>query len=207
MNRPAHVRSIDALEHLAVAVRAFAQEASVALDDLRMDLHRAGQWIQYDQKEYWTQEIRRSEQAVTEAKLNLERRRMFRIGDQQPSCREQEKALEAAKRRLAAARQKLEAVKRWTRLLEHESMECRSALAPLARWIQTDVPRATSRLKRMSGALESYVDLEPCVPPEEQATPSDGSGGEQVGDRPALELGLRQASDPAAGEPGISKES
>ncbi len=160
MSRSAKVQSIDALEHLGHAVRAFAQEASVALDDLRMDLHRAMQWVQYDQKEYWSQESRRAQEAVAEAKLNLERKRMFRFGDQEPSCHEEKKALEAAKRRVQRAREKLEAVKRWSRLLERESHECRSGIAPLADWLQADAPRALAMLKRLSVALESYVDLE-----------------------------------------------
>lgn len=160
MSRSAKVQSIDVPEHLAMAIRAFAQEASVALDDLRMDLHRAMQWVQYDQKEYWNQELRRSEEAVAEAKLNLERKRMFRFGDQEPSCHEEKKALEAAKRRVQRAREKLEAVKRWSRLLERESHECRSGIAHLADWLQADVPRALAMLKRLSLALESYVDVE-----------------------------------------------
>jgi hypothetical protein len=54
----------------------------------------------------------------------------------------------------------LEAVKRWSRLLERESHECRSGIAPLADWLQADGPRALAMLKRLSLALESYVDLE-----------------------------------------------
>lgn len=160
MSRSAQVRSLDALHRMAAAVRVFAEDSSVALDDLRMDLHRILQWIEYDQKDYWTQELRRAEQALTEARLNLERARMFRFGDSQPSCYVEKKALEAAQRRIEAARRKLEAVKRWGRLMEHEATECRSAVAPLAHWVQTDAPRAVALLRRLSGALESYVGLE-----------------------------------------------
>jgi len=160
MSRSARVRSFDALQHLAAAVREFAQEASVALDDLGMDLHRAIQWLQYDQEEYWAQQLRVARQEVAEAKVNLERRKIFKVGDHEPSCREEKMALEAAKRRMETARRKLEAVQRWTRLLEHESMECRSAVGPLAHWLQTDVPRAIALLKRMGQALESYAGVE-----------------------------------------------
>jgi len=187
MSRSARVQSIDALDHLAVAVRMFAEEASVALADLGMDLHRAVQWIQHEQKDYWSEELRRAQAAVAEAKLNLERRRMFRVGEERPSCRAEEKALEAAKRRLDLAREKLEAVKRWTRLLEHEAMECRSAVAPLTHWLQADVPRATSALKRMSLALETYVGLG-----------AEGSGfgvqGSESGVEGAAEEALRDPS-------------
>jgi len=160
MDRFANVRSIDALEKLAAALRSFAEEATVALEELGMDVHRAIQWVQYEQKEYWSAQLLRAQEAVQEAKLCLERKRMFRVGDTKPSCHEEQLALDAAKRRLELTRQKLEAVRRWTRLLGHESMECKSGVAPLAHWLQTDVPRALAVLKRMQAALESYVGLQ-----------------------------------------------
>jgi hypothetical protein len=194
MSRSAKVQSIDALQHLGLGVRAFAEETSVALDDLRMDLHRAMQWIQYDQREYWSQELRRAQEAVSEAKLSLERARMFRFGDHEPSCHDEKRVLEAAKRRVEAAREKLEAVKRWSRLLEHESTECRSAIAPLAHWVQTDVPRAVAMLQRLSLALESYVDLE--VPAEDAATPAVSEGIKAAEDRaPAAQPGTAPGSE------------
>ncbi len=161
MSRAANVLSIDVVEQMARAVQAFAQEASIALDDVRMSLHRATQWVQYDQKEFWAQESRRAQEAVAEAKLNLERKRMFRFGDREPPCYEEKKALEAAKRRGERAREKLEAVRCWSRLLDREAHDCRSGIAPLAEWLQTDVPRALAMLRQLSLALERYVDLAP----------------------------------------------
>lgn len=157
MSHAAQVRSIAALEELAAALRSLSAEMTVALEDLGMDLHRAIQWIEHDQRDYWAQEYRRAQEAVTEARIALERKRSMKIGDRQPSCDEEKKALEMAKRRVERARQKVETVRRWGRLLEHEATECRSGIAPLARWVETDVPRALSMLKHMSEALESYV--------------------------------------------------
>jgi hypothetical protein len=128
------------------------------------------QWVQYDQKDYWSQESRRAQEAVAEARINLERKQMFRFGGQEPSCQEEKKALEAAKRRVERAREKLEAVKRWSRLLERESHECRCGIAPLGDWLQADAPRALAMLKRLSLALESYVDL-----PLSEQSPRDDS--------------------------------
>jgi len=159
MTAPANVRSIDALQRLGVALEVFQHEASVALDDLTMDLQRAIQWVEVDQREYWVQELRRAEAAVNEAKLNLSRKKMFRIGDREPACDEEKKALEMAKRRVERAREKLEAVRRWGRLLEREAVECKSGVAPLAQWVETDVPRAVAVLKQLTGALEAYVDV------------------------------------------------
>jgi len=208
MNGSARVRSIDALEHMAAALRVFAEEASVALDDLRMDLHRVIQWIEYDQKDYWTQELHRAQQRVTEARLNLERARMFRFGSSEPSCYEEKKALEAAQRRLEVVREKLEAVKRWGRLMEHEATECRSAVAPLAHWVQTDVPRAVALLRRLSGALESYVGLElaeQASPPGEGAAPAPGE--EAQADKSKSTQAPEQVEPPAQAEGGPSPDS
>jgi len=207
MNRSAQVRSIDALERMAAALRVFGEEASVALDDLRLDLHRVIQWIEYDQKDYWTQELRGAQQAVTEARLNLERARMFRSGDSQPSCYEEKKALEAAQRRVELARRKLEAVKRWGRLMEHEATECRTAVAPLAHWVQTDVPRAVTLLRRLSGALESYVGLELAeqAPPPGESAPQAAGSGNEAGSKDGA--GEADAAPPTQGEGGPSTDS
>jgi hypothetical protein len=171
MNRSAKVQSIDAPEHLGRAVARFAADAMVALDEVRMAVHRAAQWVAYDQKDYWSQEFRRADQAMAEARQALERKRIFRVGDQTPACPEEKKALDAAQRRVETARWKLEAVKRWTRELEHESNECRSGIAPLADWLQIDAPRALAMLKRLGVALDSYVNL------ESQAEPTAAAGG------------------------------
>lgn len=192
MTRTAKVRSIDALLHQAASLQTLGEEVATSLDDLGMQLQRAVQWIQYERKDYWTQEYRRSQEAVAEARINLERRKLFRVGDQEPACREEKKALEMAKRRVEVARSKIEAVKRWGRLLEHEAMDCRTSTAPLLQWAQADVPRGLAVLRRMSTALESYVDqrgpamagaeaeaeAEPVAAPaaEAAATPSPAEG-------------------------------
>ncbi len=204
MSRSAKVHSIDALDHLAQAVRSFAQEAMVALDDVRMDIHRAIQWVEHDQKDYWSQESRKAQDAVTEARIALERKQMRLFGDEQPSCYEEKKALEAAKRRGERARQKTEAVKRWSRLLENESHDCRSGIASLADWLQTDVPRALATLKRLSLALESYVDLESSAAAEGAAA-SPGDAGEEAkpGATPSESSGATPAEPPERdGPPG-----
>jgi len=160
MSRAARVRSIDALQVYGAALRSFGEEATTALAELEMEVYRAVQWIRHDQKEYWTQQIRRAEAEVAEARINLERRRMFRVGDRRPSCDEEKAALEAAKRRLRIAQQKREAVRRWGQLLERELTDYRGGIAPLAAWLQTELPKGLALLQRLGRALESYVRAE-----------------------------------------------
>ena len=179
MSRAARVRSIDALQVYGAALRSFGEEASTALADLEMEVYRAVQWIRHDQKEYWTEQIRRAEAEVAEARINLERRRMFRVGDRRPSCEEEKAALEAAQRKLRIAQQKREAVRRWGQLLERELTDYRGGIAPLAAWLQTDLPKGLALLKRLGKALDSYVHAESTeeagLPPESNAG-AEGDG-------------------------------
>ncbi len=214
MSRTAKVRSTDALLHLAAALQSLGEEVAVSLDDLGMQIQRATQWIQYERKDYWVHEYRRAQEAVAEARINLERRKLYRVGDQTPACREEKMALEAAKRRVEVAREKIEAVKRWGRLLEHEAMDCRTATAPLSHWAQADVPRALALLRRMSAALDSYVDLrgpavagaevgataEPLAAPPAES-PSQGSPA-----APTEDAAKSDHAVPSAQEPGSLRE-
>jgi hypothetical protein len=126
-------------------------------------VNRAIQRVRYELKEHWTRQIRLAESEVAEARLNLERKQMLQDPDERRSFWEEKKALEAAQRRLRVGREKLEAVRRWARLLEREFMEYKGSVAPLSGWLQADLPRGLAVLKRLSGALESYVSLESAV--------------------------------------------
>ncbi len=160
MSHSARVQSIDALGIFAGALRSFGDEASVALAELEAEVNRAIQWVRYDLKEYWTRQIRLAQTEVAEARLNLERKQIFQDPDERRSFWEEKKALEAAQRRLRVGQEKLEAVRRWTRLLDREFMDYKGNVAPLAGWLQADLARGLALLKRLSGTLESYVSLE-----------------------------------------------
>jgi hypothetical protein len=170
MSRSARVQSIDALRVFAAALRSFGEEATVALSELEAETNRAMEWIRYEQKEYWTEQIHRAEAEVAEARLRLERKQMLQEPGDRRSFWEEKKALEAAKRRLARGQKKLEAVRRWAQVLEHEFMEYKGGVAPLTGWLQTDLHRGLALVKRLSGALETYVNLE--LPPGAEALPT-----------------------------------
>jgi hypothetical protein len=171
MSHSARVQSIDALRVFAAAVRSFGDEAAGALSDVEMQLNRALEWIRYERKEYWAEQIRRAEVQVAEARLNLERKEMMREPGQRQSFWEEKKALEAANRRLALGREKLEVVRRWTHLLEREVMEYKGGVASLAGWLQSDLHRSLALLRQWSGALESYASLQ--APAAAEAAPAE----------------------------------
>jgi hypothetical protein len=161
MGQRARVTSIDAVDDFAAALRCFQHEASTALETLQLKIHRAVQWIEYDQKKYWTRQLRRSEQQVQEAKIDLQRCLTFkRIGDHRPACIEEKRALERAKRRQQVCREKLEAVRKWSRAIVRAVFEYKAGVGELSGWLQSDAERAVALLERISQTLQQYVAAE-----------------------------------------------
>ncbi|MHB8901956.1 MAG: hypothetical protein ACYC6Y_24635, partial [Thermoguttaceae bacterium] len=165
MGHLAKVTSIDVIERFAAAMKCFGDDAKTALDGVDMEVRRALHWIQREQKDYWTQQIRRGWDEVNIARKELERKLMFYPGDDRPSCHDERLALEAAKRRLRLAQEKVEAVKRWSHRAEREVNEYIGAVQVLRRWMEFDLPQAQADLARMGRALEDYVALESSAGP------------------------------------------
>jgi len=198
MPRFARVTSIDALQAMSAALECFHADASNALDELGMQIRRALQWINHDCRDYWAQEVRRGFERVAEARVQLQQALTFRrVGEHQPSCVDEKKALEKAKRRLQTAQSKVQAIRHWAVVIERAVNEYRGSRAGLVNWLDADLPQAVAALKRMREALESYVALEP--PADEMApiawlAPEPLAGAGTAGDE------LSQESAPAAGE-------
>lgn len=185
----AKVTSIDAVDEMAVALRRFGEEAANALADLDLELKRALDWLQHDRKDYWDAEVRRNYDRVAEARNNLQRRMICRPTDDRPAATEEKKTLELAKRRLDVSQQKVQAVRHWSMAVQHELQEYVGAINLFTTWLQGDLPKALASLKRMSLALEAYVNLPtgaevepeklPATPACEEA--SDGASSSDEG--------------------------
>ncbi|MEN6494545.1 MAG: hypothetical protein ABFD16_09670 [Thermoguttaceae bacterium] len=182
----AKVTSIDAVDEMAVALRRFGEEAANALADLDLELKRALDWLQHDRKDYWDAEVRRNYDRVAEARNNLQRRMICRPTDDRPAATEEKKALELAKRRLDVSQQKVQAVRHWSMAVQHELQEYVGAINLFTTWLQGDLPKALASLKRMSLALEAYVNLPAGAEPEELSaapTREEASDGPRAPDK------------------------
>jgi hypothetical protein len=201
MGRGAKVTSIDAVDEFAAALRCFQHDAAEALESLQQGVQRVAQWIEHDQKQYWTGQLRRSERQVQEARINLQRAMTYkRVGAHRPACIEEKRALERAQRRERLCREKLEAVRKWSRAIGRAVFEFRSGVGQLSQWLEADAERAVGLLGRIRHTLEQYVaagstaDLDgalarlPWTAPPEQEPAADGTaegesaaGGEASG--------------------------
>ena len=157
MSTQADVKSIDTLAFMKAAFAAFAHETGQALAEAEMQGQRAVEWITMDQAAFWKGEIRRNSDLVNKAIKDLEHCRTFKkVGDNQPSCIEEKKALEKAKAKLARAEAKAEAVRRWTPVVQQQFRETCVRLVRFREVIDVDCPRAVAQLERMLRALDAY---------------------------------------------------
>ncbi len=198
MSGPAHVRSSDAIEAFNLALAAFADRVQNALDSLDADMRRSDDWIDHNRPTHWRNQVRQAEDAVHDAKMELERALLMTTADgQRPSCREQKAAVAQAKRHLDYCREKMEIVQKWQRNFRHESTEFRGRLGQLRRVIEQDVPESRALLERIVEHLERY---------QLERAPDALAAHPQPADA-SLENYVRQvAPDPGSAAPGAPSE-
>jgi len=160
MKDQADVKSVDTLALVKAALAAFAHETGQALGEVEVQAQRAIDWITVDQAAYWKSEVRRRGEAVTKAFQDLEHCRAYKkVGDNQPSCIEEKKALQRAKQRLEQAEAKAEAVRRWTPLVQQQFRETSVRFTRFREVLDSDCPKALGELERMLRALDAYRDM------------------------------------------------
>lgn len=193
MSTQADVKSLDTLAFVKAAFAAFAHETGQAVAEVELQGQRAIEYITVDRAAHWKAECRRANDAVTKAMQDLEHCRTFKkVGDNQPSCVEEKKALEKARKRLEACERKAEAVRRWTPVVQQQFRETCVRLVRFREVIDVDCPKAMARLEKMLKSLDAYTSV---------AGPRTGTTSGSAGTGPAM---TRQADDAAAPTPAPS---
>jgi hypothetical protein len=154
----ARVTSIEALKDFRADLCTFGEEAMKALLSVQMAAQRTLDWIE-EQANYWLREVRRWEDAVIEARTELARRKMIRIGDRVPDCTEQEKILRLARIRLEEAQDKLARTRRWLPQFRRALDEYHGPARQLSSFLEAVQPRALALLQQKIDALEAYTHL------------------------------------------------
>jgi predicted phage gp36 major capsid-like protein len=162
MAKGAKLTTIDAVPEMSAAIEQFRAEAMAALEELEMEIRRAVEWIQHDRLDHWNREIHRGWDRISESRVQLQQAMTSRrIGNDDPSCIDEKKAVERAKRRLDQAQEKLEATKHWARTIERAVNEYIGSRTALATWIDCEAPKAVSALQRIADQLEKYLAIQP----------------------------------------------
>lgn len=154
--RAANITSIEAIRAFATALMAFEDGAEDAAVQMEIEARRAVTWID-ELSMYWPKEVRKASDAVSEARISLEKCELTINAEDRRSCIDEKKALEKAKRRLRLSEEKVQAVRRWKMQIRKEVEEFQVQISKLRQFLESDLVRSIASLKRMSEALDQYV--------------------------------------------------
>ena len=170
MSGQADVKSIDTLAFVKAALASFAHEAGQALGEVELEGRRGVEYVTMERAAHWKTEVRKAGDAVNKAIKDLEHCRAFKkVGDNTPSCVEEKKNLDKARKRLEYAEQKEAAVRRWKPVVEQQFRETCVRLVHFREVIDVNCPKAMAVLERMLKALDAYRQT--------QGPATGGSGG------------------------------
>src|SRR5262245_58783086 len=151
----ANLTSIEVIGHFKAALVEFSASASDALVQLGIEARRPEAWIE-DWAHHWPRQVQRASDAVSEARLALQRCELTIDGSER-SCYDERKVLEKAKRRLSEAEAKVAAVRRWRVEIRKEIEAFEVQAAKLQQYLESDFSRTLAALDRIADALARYV--------------------------------------------------
>ena len=160
MNQSANVRSIDAVRSFHAAVLEFQEEARLCVSALEMQLLRMMGWLERDRPGFWKREIESCYREMGEARVRLHQCRMRKMGDFKPTCFEEKKALEKAKKDLEFAQKQVPVVKYWNVAAQHEANEYHGRASQLTQVIERDIPALLALLHHAVDRLEAYRNIQ-----------------------------------------------
>ncbi|MES1213540.1 MAG: hypothetical protein ABUL64_03055 [Singulisphaera sp.] len=162
MRPGAHVKSVEAIEAFRAALCLFGEEAEQSLASIQAEIDDFVEWLEVEQIKFWRAEVRRREQLVADAKADLHRCLSATVdAHHTPSCYQEKKVLDAAKKRLHEAEDKLALVRRWIPVVRQAAMEYRMKVEPLRSSLSGDLPAAAGYLANSVDRLHEYLSLEP----------------------------------------------
>lgn len=157
----AEIHSIEVLRTQKSNLQRYAAEVEAALIALEMEARRPVDWVMIDRSRYWPHEVRRAQDALCEARVALERCELMSSRDERRYCYDERKALEAAKRRLRRAEEKVKATRLWRVRIQKAADAFQTQLARLRDYMDSEMPRALAELERLAEALDRYVERKP----------------------------------------------
>lgn len=161
MGRAADVKSVGAVRAFKNDLLEYQTALRQTLEMLITEVRRGIQWLESDRKAYWPAQVRKASDAMAEARINLQRCMLVSSSDELPSCYDENKALQRAKRRLVYTEQKVRVSKHWLHVALHEAEEFRARIARLQTTVDHELPRGVAMLENLARALEKYVGYSP----------------------------------------------
>ena len=177
MSEAARVDSIDAIRAFRAMLWKFQESATVALGDAESEVHRTLMWVEGEQQQFWTSQIRKRHDWVERCKEAVRMKKLFKdsTGRTQTAI-DEEKALAKAMKALEIAHQKLTMTKQHARKLVKEYQNYKGAVQRFATAVSGDIPVAVAHLDALTGILDQYVSLDAAT-----EGPAPSAGGSSAG--------------------------
>ncbi len=173
-NGGAKVESIEALKTLKRAMIKFAEAANVALGDAESEGNRTVMWLQNEQLQYWTGQIRKRQDVVARCEEAVRMKKLFvDSAGRRSSAIDEMKALDKARRMLDEAKTKFDNCKKWSRRLEKAMQDYRGIVQRFSTTVQNVLPVQAARLEASVRTLEAYLGLHA---PGQAASAAAGNG-------------------------------
>lgn len=166
-----HVRSIDALRDLRVALLEWAARLSDQTFEIGHEAQRALEWAKVDQPRYWRGEIAIAERRLQEAKDHLASTQATYGGRDKPPATEARKRVVQLEHRVRFCQQRAGACRRWADEIERAVERLAGALAALKQQSDSELPLAAHQLSQWVAALDRYADG---TPPTSDASATTG---------------------------------
>ena len=174
MKQRAQITSFDALTAFRGGILEFDEAAQAALESMVLEVRKAMDWIEHDRAQYWPAQVRHASDALVQARADLARCEVAIRPDERNPCTEQKKRLAHCKQRLRYCERKVEAVKHWRRILDHECTEFLGRVNKLSGFLEMELPNAVATLERLIRALEDYAQPIPLPNRELPCSPAIG---------------------------------
>jgi len=154
----ANVTSIDSVRSAKEALLKFCADVESALIAMEIEARRPLEWIEGDRARYWPQQARRASDQVNEARQALDRCQVRISSEDRPSCYDEKKALDKAKRRLQLTEDRVRSLRRWSAEMHKAAEDFSTQVARLRNYLETDLTKGIAAAERMAAALEKYVE-------------------------------------------------
>ena len=159
MPEAANVKSIDAIRRFQAAVASFQEDARQCVSALELQLQKVMGWLERDRPGFWKREIENCYRELGEARVRLHRCKMRQVGDFRPTCYEERKAMEKAKRDLDFAQKQIPVVKFWNVNALHEANEYHGRASQLTQILEREIPQLLAILSHTIDRLEAYGNV------------------------------------------------
>lgn len=156
-----HVRSIDALRDLRIALLEWAARLNDQTFEIGHEAQRALQWAKVDQPRYWRGEITIAERRLQEARDHLASTQATYGGRDRPPATEARKRVAQLERRVRFCQQRAGACRRWADEIERAVERLAGALAALQQQSDSELPLAANQLSQWIAALDRYAETAP----------------------------------------------